>query len=199
VEVIKFEFEGFDIQAVQRDGEPWFVTGCVCEALGLSNVTEAVRGLEPEELSSVLMKSGGQRRKIGIVSESGLYALIFKSRKDAAKRFRRWVTKDVIPSIRKTGQYSLPRRPMTRIERLEKELELERAKEARYDLIAPQSEFGDLNKKGEPKHVLVSAYYRAGDRVSKALKLLELADQIEQLEMQFEEEAGKIVPFREAA
>jgi hypothetical protein len=76
--------------------------------LELANVTEATRSLDGDELDSVIMNSGDQGRKTLILSESGLYTLIFKSRKAEAKKFRKWVTAEVLPAIRRTGGYALP-------------------------------------------------------------------------------------------
>ncbi len=106
-EVVPFQFESHEIRTVVRDGEPWFVARDVCDVLGLNNVGEALKGLDDDELTSELLMSGGQQREMKLVSESGLYNLIFKSRKPQAKTFRKWVTAEVLPSIRKTGSYSI--------------------------------------------------------------------------------------------
>lgn len=92
---------------VHRDdnGEPWFAVKDVCRVLGLSNVTEATRCLEDDERGSVVLNTLGGDQEMLTVSESGLYALIFRSRKPAAKAFRKWVTSEVLPAIRKTGRY----------------------------------------------------------------------------------------------
>lgn len=94
-----------EITTVEIDGDIWFVATDICKTLGLSNTTEAIRGLDDDEkLTSELMRAG-QMRKTNLINESGLYALIFKSRKPSAQKFRKWVTKEVIPSIRKKGYY----------------------------------------------------------------------------------------------
>ncbi len=91
MEITVFAFRGQNVRTVIKDGEPWFVAKDVCEVLELTNSREAVSGLEEDELMSVVLTSGGQRREMNAVSESGLYALIFKSRKPEAKAFRRWM------------------------------------------------------------------------------------------------------------
>lgn len=101
-----FVFNSVKIRTAIIDDEPWFVAKDVCDVLELTNITETLRGLESDELTSVVLKSGGQDREMRLVSESGLYALIFKSRKPEAKAFRRWVTSEVLPTIRKTGEYT---------------------------------------------------------------------------------------------
>ena len=84
---------------------PYFVAVEVCEILELGNVSEAIRRLDDDEkLTSVLMRSG-QNREVNLVNESGLYNLIFQSRKPTAKLFRKWVTSEVLPAIRRTGKY----------------------------------------------------------------------------------------------
>jgi len=94
-----------EITTVDINGEVWFVASDICNVLGLSNPTEALRGLdEDERLTSEILRAG-QTRRVNLVSESGLYALVFKSRKDSALKFRKWITKEVIPSIRKKGFY----------------------------------------------------------------------------------------------
>lgn len=129
-DLVKFEFEGKGVRTVVIEDEPWFVAKDVCDILGLVNSREAVANLEEDELKSVTLTSGGQRREMTALSESGLYALIFKSRKENAKRFRKWVTAEVLPQIRKTGSYSVTQElPQTYIEALEALLESEKAKQ----------------------------------------------------------------------
>lgn len=101
-----FVFDNVKIRTAIIDGEPWFVAKDVCEVLGITNSRDAVADLEQNELASVKATSGGQRREMNVVNESGLYALIFKSRKPEAKAFRKWVTSEVLPTIRKTGEYT---------------------------------------------------------------------------------------------
>lgn len=103
-----FNFGEQSVRVVIRDGEPWFVAADVCAVLGIKNITMALRRLDSDEqaLNSIEGLSRGNDIA-NIVSESGLYALIFSSRKPEAKRFTKWVTSEVLPSIRKTGGYQL--------------------------------------------------------------------------------------------
>ena len=126
-DLMKFDFRGKRVRTVVIEGEPWFVAKDVCEILELSNSREAVSNLDAEELTSAMLTSGGQRREMNIISESGLYALVFKSRKQEAKEFRKWVTKEVLPQIRKTGKYALT--PTGYIEALEALIEAEKQKQ----------------------------------------------------------------------
>lgn len=95
---------------LDENGTPWFVAKDVCAALGLGNVTEALRGLEDDEkaeFSNSEVSSNGviQNRRMLFISESGLYALIFRSRRPEARAFRKWVTAEVLPALRKKGGY----------------------------------------------------------------------------------------------
>lgn len=103
-----FQFQSFQIRVVLIDGEPWFVAADVCLILGLNNVSQALTRLEPDEKDTITLNDGttGNPDKL-VVSESGLYALVLSSRKREAKPFRRWVTSEVLPAIRKTGSYSI--------------------------------------------------------------------------------------------
>ena len=98
-----------DILTVEINGEPWFVASDVCNLLGLTNPSEALTALDDDEKQTSVILRAGQNRKVNLISESGLYALVFRSRKPFAKKFCKWVTKVVIPSIRKTGSFSIDR------------------------------------------------------------------------------------------
>lgn len=96
-----------------RDNEPWFVAKDVCEALTISNNRDAVALLDDDEkLMSAVPTLGHQSRRMWLVNESGLYNLIFQSRKPEAKAFRKWVTSEVLPAVRKTGRYEMTGRRM---------------------------------------------------------------------------------------
>lgn len=86
------------------DNQPWFVAKDVCECLDVSNPTQAIMRLDEDEKSTLCLNEGGPDRNV--VNEYGIYTLILSSRKPEAKQFKRWITHDVIPSIRKSGGYS---------------------------------------------------------------------------------------------
>lgn len=101
-----FETEDhFDFRIIDRDGEPWFVLADVCRALEIANAADAARRLDDDEKGIVITDTLGGPQKLAIINESGLYSLILTSRKEGAKRFKKWVTSEVLPSIRKTGSY----------------------------------------------------------------------------------------------
>ena len=100
------------IRTVELDNEPWFVGKDVAEALGYSNARDALsRHVDEEDKATVAFHDGSQNRNVTAVNESGLYCLILSSKLPGAKEFKHWITHDVIPSIRKTGGYTL--KPMT--------------------------------------------------------------------------------------
>lgn len=109
-EIKLFEKKEFGaVRIVIRNGNPWFVAKNVCECLELGNVTEALRGLDDDEKvqleTNIINPEVGGRGAL-LISEAGLYSLILRSRKPEAKAFKRWVTHDILPSIRKTGAYA---------------------------------------------------------------------------------------------
>lgn len=113
-----FDFSAQPVRIVMRADAPWFVAADVCRILGISNPRDAVADLDEDEQSSVsraemtVATTDGQKNRGGaqffnLISESGLYALVFKSRKEEAKAFRRWVTSEVLPALRRTGRYAV--------------------------------------------------------------------------------------------
>jgi len=102
-----FAYEGQQVRTVVVDGEPWFVAADVCRILDLGNVSMAVSRLDSDGVSSAeVIDSMGRQQTARIITEPALYELAFQSRKREAKALVRWVTHDVLPSIRRTGSYS---------------------------------------------------------------------------------------------
>lgn len=104
-----FNFENSEVRTVVLEGEPWFVAKDVADILELSNPSMAVNRLDDDERSKLNL---GRQGETNIVNEFGLYQLVLGSRKPEAKQFKRWITHEVIPSIRKTGSYSVATNPM---------------------------------------------------------------------------------------
>lgn len=102
-----------EIRNVMVAGEPWFAAKDVCNILGLSDVSMTVKRLDDDEKLTQTVFVSGQGREMWFINESGLYALIFQSRKPEAKTFRKWVTKEVLPNIRKHGFYMTPETAMS--------------------------------------------------------------------------------------
>lgn len=97
-----FNYQGHNVRTLTDDGEIWFVAKDVCNVLGIKNATQAVSKLDDDERA---MFNIGRQGNTNIVNEPGLYTLILGSRKPEAKQFKRWVTHEVLPSIRMNGMY----------------------------------------------------------------------------------------------
>lgn len=94
------------VRTIQQNGEPWFIGKDVAEILGYSNTPKAIRDhVDDEDKLTERIVLSGQNREMTIINESGLYSLILSSKMPKAKEFKRWVTSEVIPAIRKTGKY----------------------------------------------------------------------------------------------
>lgn len=106
-QIVAFDFESNDVRVVMgEDGEPWFVAADVCAAMAIN--TEQTRRLDDDEKGLRTVQTPGGQQEMVTINESGLYSLILTSRKAEAKRFKRWVTREVLPAIRKTGSYAAP-------------------------------------------------------------------------------------------
>src|SRR5690625_683280 len=98
-------FEGKQLRILEQNGEPWFVAKDVCEILDIKNPTDALKRLDEDERSRFNL---GRQGNGNVVNEFGLYNLVLGSRKPEAKEFKRWITHEVLPSIRKHGAYMTP-------------------------------------------------------------------------------------------
>lgn len=105
MQVIPFSFESFQIRVVMVNGEPWWVAADVCAVLEIGNSSDAIRRLDDDERTLVSIEGASNGLPVNVVNEPGLYSLILGSRKPEAKKFKRWVTHDVLPTIRQTGGY----------------------------------------------------------------------------------------------
>ena len=100
-----FTYEQNEVRTVSVDGNPWWVLKDVCDVLGLSDTSKVAERLDNDELTRVKLRSGGQDREMWVINEPGLYNVILRSDKAEAKKFKRWITHEVLPLIRKTGAY----------------------------------------------------------------------------------------------
>ena len=113
--------EGASVRMHMIKDEPWFAAKDVCELLGLDNSRQAVSRLDDDEKGVINSDTLGGKQELTFVNESGMYALIFQSRKPQARAFRKWVTGEVLPSLRKYGYYVAPGAQLTDEQREELE------------------------------------------------------------------------------
>lgn len=138
--VQSFDFAGLHLRALLRDGEPWFVGADACKLLDLRNSRDALSRIDSDDVGIAdVIDSMGRTQQMKTVNESGLYQLIFQSRTDGAKAFKKWVTSEVLPAIRKTGSYEKPKsleeRSLELIRDLTAELEAARPKVEVFDKV----------------------------------------------------------------
>ncbi|PNC91026.1 phage antirepressor Ant [Akkermansia muciniphila] len=152
--VVPFQNETLNctVRAVVKDGEPWFVAKDVCDALEIGNSRQAVSYLDDDEKGVTTNDTLGGTQQVSIINESGLYSLILRSRKPEAKKFKKWVTAEVLPSIRKHGAYATkakleemlsdPDAMILTLQALKAEREKRKALEAKAAEDAPYAHFG---------------------------------------------------------
>ena len=165
-ELILFEKDSWKIRTTVKDGRPLFSTKDVCDVLGIGNVTDAMCRLDEDEREFDSIETLGGKQQLAFVTEAGLYSLVLGSRKPDAREFKRWVTHDILPSIRKHGMYATPATveamladPDTMIKTLTA-LKEERAKVA---VLQPKADFYDA--------VTASDDWISMDKVAKVLNL----------------------------
>lgn len=107
-EVQLFNFENHEVRSLLINSEPWFVGKDVAEVLGYERADNAIRNhIDKEDKLMHQISTSGQNRNMTIINESGLYSLVLSSKLPSAKKFKRWVTSEVLPALRKTGQYQV--------------------------------------------------------------------------------------------
>jgi anti-repressor protein len=107
-QIIVKQFENDNVRIIDINGNPWFVAKDICMVLGIKNPSDSLKTLDEEERARFNL---GRQGKTNIINESGLYNFVLQSRKPEAKKFKKWVTSEVLPSIRKTGEYSISNPP----------------------------------------------------------------------------------------
>ena len=157
--IILFNNQEFGEIRVVRDeyGEPWFVAKDICKVLGISKYRDAVQRLDEDERCPVKVDTPAGIQEMVAINESGLYALILRSKKPSAKKFRKWVTSEVLPSIRKTGKYEMKGKKKKEIDPL---IELREhrllVREKRLFLKEMRLSTKDINLSEESKQVAIA-------------------------------------------
>lgn len=116
--ITHFNFNDHAVRVLQIEDAPWFVATDVAESLGYKSPKDAASYLDDDEKGSAIVRTPGGDQKLTVINESGLYALVLRSRKPEARKFAKWVTAEVLPSIRKTGQYARPHNPAIDYDRI---------------------------------------------------------------------------------
>lgn len=132
------------VRAVEVDGEPWFVGKDVAQALGYNDTDQALRKhVDDEDKLTRQIDGSGQGRSMTIINESGLYALALSSKLPGARKFRRWVTAEVLPAIRRTGGYDIPKDYPSALRALAESMERRLQLEAENEANRPKVLFAD--------------------------------------------------------
>ena len=141
-----FNFENQTIRTKEINGIPYFLAVDICKALELENPTKALERVEKDDLTlSKVIDKMGREQTANFVNESGLYDLVFLSTKPEAKKFKRWITLEVLPQIRKTGKYEIPQKELSKKELALMIIESEEAKE-RAEQKAKMLEIENIQK-----------------------------------------------------
>ncbi|EOD8562596.1 TPA: BRO family protein [Staphylococcus aureus] len=147
-----FNFEELPVRTLEVNGEPYFIGKDVADILGYANGRDALsKHVDAEDKLTSQIATAGQNRNVTIINESGLYSLIFSSKLENAKRFKRWVTSEVLPTLRKTGAYQVPSDPMQALRLMfeateETKQEIKNVKDDVIDLKGNQKlDAGDYN------------------------------------------------------
>ena len=144
-EIKIFKNEDFgEVRTVEIDNEPWFIGKDVADVLGYQNGSRDVnRHVDEEDRQKIMAFDGSQDRETIIINESGLYSMILSSQLPTAKRFKRWITSEVIPQIRKTGAYHVPQTYAEALRALADKAERMEALQKQNQLMQPKAEFFD--------------------------------------------------------
>lgn len=199
-----FQYQDQPVRTVQRDGEPWFVLKDVCSALGMdtTQLKKVTDRLEPDEKARNLITTPGGEQESWIINESGLYNVILRSDKPEARPFRKWVTSEVLPSIRKTGGYISGQDSLSPEELMAKALMVARKtlaeRDARISALTVENQI--LQPKADYFDQLVDRNLLTGFR--ETAKLLEVSpkrfvDFLLEKKYIYRDQRGKLMPYAE--
>lgn len=134
-----FMYSGEQLRTIQRSDGLWWVLRDVCRVLGLSTPARVAERLDDDEKGVSLIHTPGGDQKVTIINEPGLYAVILRSDKPEAKAFKRWVTHEVLPSIRRTGAYGVPPERLANLNELQARLEEWRGLSDEFERLTRES------------------------------------------------------------
>lgn len=142
-----FDFETHEVRTVVIDGEANFVVADLAAALSLSNTSMASKAIDDDALSTAeVIDSKGRTQEAKVTNESGMYQLIFQSRKPEARRFRKWVTSEVLPALRRTGKYETPAQPQPLAIAAQTEIDRANIARAQIEMLGVAVSTGLLDK-----------------------------------------------------
>lgn len=197
-----FQYQDQPVRTVQRDGEPWFVLKDVCAVLGISKYRDTADRLDEDERGSARVDTLGGAQDMTIINESGLYNVILRSDKPEARPFRKWVTGEVLPSIRKTGGYISGQDSLSPEELMAKALMVAQKtlaeRDARISALTVENQI--LQPKAEYFDQLVDRNLLTGFR--ETAKLLEVSpkrfvDFLLEKKYIYRDQRGKLMPYAE--
>lgn len=144
-EIKIFKNEDFgEVRTIEIDGDPWFVGKDVALRLGYKDTSDALKNhVDDEDKLTRCFTDSGQSREMYIINESGLYSLVLSSKLESARKFKRWITSEVIPQIRKTGAYHVPQTYAEALRALADKAEKMEALQKQNQLMQPKAEFFD--------------------------------------------------------
>ena len=134
-----FIYSGNQLRTVKQADGLWWVLRDVCDVLGIRNAADIKKRLDDDEKGVGQIYTPGGVQEVTIINEPGLYSVILRSDKPEAKAFKRWVTHDVLPSIRRTGTYGIPPEKLAHLNELQGELEKWRGYEKKYTRLTAES------------------------------------------------------------
>lgn len=169
-------YKDHPVRIVEQDGDTWFIAKDVADILGYSNTAHMTRRLDEDEKGETKMDTLGGAQVLSTINESGLYHAAFGSSKEEAKDFRRWVTYDVLPSIRKTGGYTVPQNPeqitdanlrhiadiLKSCAEIARENSVLSERNSYLAQFAPTGDYGDPNREGNPRFQKRRGYFCSG-------------------------------------
>ena len=176
-QLVAFQFGKREVRTVIVDNEPWFVAKDVAEILGYRMASDMCRRLDDDEKDTRFLRTPSGDQEMTVINESGLYNAILGSNKPDAKKFKKWVTAEVLPSIRKYGAYAVS--PELLVDRLVASIHENERMKCQLEFaknFLPSGNPGDLNRNGVPKNNFRRGYYTSGNG-KPAVALIERIDQ----------------------